>query len=145
MFSTGTLFVAKVCLPHEQSVGGAVFQTLTQLGTAFGLAISTVVFNSTLNSRSRALGVSLNADGSNAPTSAQLTAYKDAMWTGFAFGVFGASPSFDTPPLFRLLRAPQLGALLALAFLRGVGVVGHRKGQEDEDAGSEKTALEPAP
>ena len=30
-FSAGTLFVAKVCLPHEQSVGGALFQTLSQV------------------------------------------------------------------------------------------------------------------
>ncbi len=37
------LLIAKVCLPHEQSVGGALFETLTQLGTAFGLAISTIV------------------------------------------------------------------------------------------------------
>lgn len=31
VFSTGTLFVAKVCEGHEQSVGGALFQTLTQV------------------------------------------------------------------------------------------------------------------
>lgn len=33
MFAAGTLFVAKVCLPHEQSVGGALFNTLTQVST----------------------------------------------------------------------------------------------------------------
>ena len=93
VFATGTLFVARVCLPHEQSVGGALFQTLTQLGTAFGLAISTVVFNATLKSKSESMGVTLNADQTNAPRPAQLTAYKDAMWTGFAFGLFGASLS----------------------------------------------------
>ena len=90
VFSSGTLFVARVCLPHEQSVGGALFQTLTQLGTAFGLAISTVVFNATLKSKSESMGVTLNADQTNAPRPAQLTAYKDAMWTGFTFGLFGA-------------------------------------------------------
>jgi len=31
VFASGTLFVAKVCLPHEQSVGGAMFQTMTQV------------------------------------------------------------------------------------------------------------------
>lgn len=31
VFASGTLFVAKVCLPHEQSVGGALFQTVTQV------------------------------------------------------------------------------------------------------------------
>ncbi|TBU27562.1 efflux transporter [Dichomitus squalens] len=118
VFATGTLFIARVCLPHEQSVGGAIFQTLTQLGTAFGLAISTVVFNATQKSKAKSLGVTLNEDGTNAPRPAQLTAYKDAMWSGFAFGLFGF--------------------LLAVLFLRGVGVVGHRKGDSDNE--SEKTA-----
>ena len=90
VFVIGTLFITRVCLKHELSVGGALFQTITQLGTAFGLAISTVVFNATLKSRSKDLGIVLNADQMNAPKPAQLTAYKDAMWTGFAFGLFGA-------------------------------------------------------
>ena len=78
VFATGTLFTAKVCLPHEQSLGGALFQTLTQLGTAFGIAISTVVFDQTFaREESGSVGVGL-------------AAYKDAMWTGFGFGVFGA-------------------------------------------------------
>ncbi len=76
VFASGSLFVAKVCLPHEQSVGGALFHTLTQLGTAFGLAISTIVHDATLA-----------ADGG----AAQFAAIKDAMWTGFAFGIVGAS------------------------------------------------------
>ncbi|KAJ6468232.1 hypothetical protein C8R45DRAFT_792875, partial [Mycena sanguinolenta] len=43
VFASGTLFVAKVALPHEQSLAGGLFQTLTQLGTAFGLANTTIV------------------------------------------------------------------------------------------------------
>ena len=35
VFAAGTLFVAKVCLPHEQSVGGALFQTMTQVRIPF--------------------------------------------------------------------------------------------------------------
>jgi hypothetical protein len=31
VFAAGTLFVAKVSLPHEQSVAGALFQTMTQV------------------------------------------------------------------------------------------------------------------
>lgn len=31
VFSAGTLFIAKVALPHEQSVAGALFQTMTQV------------------------------------------------------------------------------------------------------------------
>ena len=87
VFSSGTLFVARVCLPHEQSVGGALFQTLTQIGTAFGLAISTVVFNQTMGREASKFGV--GADGT-VPPAGQLVAYKDTMWVGFAFGAFGA-------------------------------------------------------
>ena len=87
VFATGTLFTAKVCLPHEQSLGGALFQTLTQIGTAFGLAISTVVFNQTMGREASQFGV--GADGV-VPPAGQLVAYKDTMWVGFAFGAFGA-------------------------------------------------------
>ncbi|KAI8974619.1 efflux transporter [Trametes punicea] len=119
VFSTGTLFVAKVCLPHEQSVGGALFQTLTQVGTAFGIAISTIVFNATIAKSSLTYGVHVNKSGTNAPRPAQLVAYKDAMWTGCAFGF--------------------AGTILALIFLRGVGIVGHR---EEKDAKSDTTAID---
>ncbi|KAI0833324.1 major facilitator superfamily domain-containing protein [Trametes gibbosa] len=124
VFATGTLFVAKVCLPHEQSVGGALFQTLTQVGTAFGLAISTIVFNATLTKESHKLGVDVGPSTSSAPRTAQLSAYKDAMWTGCAFGF--------------------VGAILSFAFLYSVGVVGDR---EVKDTSSEKTAndIEAAP
>lgn len=33
VFACGTIYVAKNCLPHEQSVGGAVFQTMTQVSS----------------------------------------------------------------------------------------------------------------
>ena len=89
VFATGTLFVAKVCLPHEQSVGGALFQTLTQVGTAFGVAISTIVFNTTIAKSSLQYGVVVNKSGTNAPRPAQLVAYKDAMWSGCGFAFAG--------------------------------------------------------
>ncbi|PCH40218.1 efflux transporter [Wolfiporia cocos MD-104 SS10] len=114
VFASGTLFVAKVCMPHEQSVGGAMFQTMTQLGSAIGLAITTIVFNTTLAKTSLRYGVVVNIDQTNAPKSAQLVAYKDALWTGFAFGIFGT--------------------LLAVVFLRGAGIVGHRNDHAEDDA-----------
>ncbi|KAK7051990.1 MFS general substrate transporter [Favolaschia claudopus] len=73
IFASGTLFVAKVSLPGEQSAAGGVFQTITQLGTAFGLAITTIVFN--------AVG------GSNTGTDSPLKAYKAAQWTCFGMAV----------------------------------------------------------
>ena len=72
-------------------MGGVLFQTLTQLGTAFGLAISTVVFNATLSSKTTVLG----GDVESLPREAQLTAYKDTMWAGFAFGMVGKSRSLS--------------------------------------------------
>lgn len=74
VFSTGTLFVAKVSLPHEQSVAGALFLTMNQLGTAVGVATTTVVFNR----------VDLHRHGRDG-----IVSYKAAQWTCFAFGVLG--------------------------------------------------------
>ncbi|CCM06311.1 uncharacterized protein FIBRA_08562 [Fibroporia radiculosa] len=119
VFSSGTLFVAKVCLPHEQSVGGAIFQTMTQLGSAFGLAITTIVYDSQLSKESRKYGVIVNQNGTNAPPAAQLASYKGAMWAGFAIGV--------------------LGTVLAALCLRGAGIVGHQKGGDNESAMSGET------
>ncbi|KAJ7916039.1 MFS general substrate transporter [Mycena leptocephala] len=75
VFAAGTLFVAKVSLPHEQSLAGGLFQTLTQLGTAFGLAISTIAFDAVAHET-----------GNDAP----LDAYKAAQWTGFGMAMFCA-------------------------------------------------------
>jgi hypothetical protein len=85
-FASGTLFIAKVSLPHEQSVAGALFQAMTQIGSAIGVSVSTIVFNSVLRTQSRHLGVTPDAQADNVPLPAQLKAYKAAMWTGFAFG-----------------------------------------------------------
>ncbi|KAF5365655.1 hypothetical protein D9758_003166 [Tetrapyrgos nigripes] len=96
VFAAGTLFVAKVCHENEQSLAGGLFQTLTQLGTAFGLAVSTIVHSSvTKNHASTGLS---NAE--NAP----LQAYQAAQWTAFGMALFCT--------------------LLAVVFLRGIGPVG---------------------
>ncbi|KAI0761550.1 efflux transporter [Trametes elegans] len=116
VFATGTLFVARVCLPHEQSVGGALFQTLTQVGTAFGIALATIVFDTTLDEQGRKEGVVVDKAGANAPRTAQLVAYKDAMWTGCAFGL--------------------CGSILAAVFLRKAGIVGHRAERRGKSADS---------
>jgi predicted MFS family arabinose efflux permease len=89
-FASGTLFIAKVSLPHEQSVAGALFQAMTQIGSAIGVSVSTIVFNGVLRTQSRRFGVVPDAQADNVPLPAQLKAYKAAMWTGFAFGVLCA-------------------------------------------------------
>ncbi|KAJ6533086.1 major facilitator superfamily domain-containing protein [Mycena capillaripes] len=45
LFAAGTMFVSDSVGPYEQSVAGGVFQTMTQLGTSFGVTASTIVFN----------------------------------------------------------------------------------------------------
>ncbi|KAF6746905.1 efflux protein [Ephemerocybe angulata] len=75
VFSAGTLYVAKVSLPHEQSVTGAIFNTMTQLGTAVGVTVSTVAFNQIAQK---------TPDGQDA-----LRSYVAANWVGFSFGMIG--------------------------------------------------------
>ena len=189
VFSSGTLFIAKCALPHEQSVAGALFTVMTQvcidrvppssrfvsspcrdgaqmtslsdgsighelmsidvvlgpfqqpvlvdpissfgsvlfdseelstliqagrrtltcfgqLGTAFGLAITTIVYNTVLERDSLSLGVDLDVSGSDAaPRAAQLHAYQDANWGAFAFGVMGEL-TYSFPSLGPALFCP---------------------------------------
>ncbi|CAK5284758.1 unnamed protein product, partial [Mycena citricolor] len=72
VFAAGTIFVAKVSLPHEQSLAGGLFQTLTQLGTAFGLAISTIAFDA------------IAPVGGGPPP---IKAYRVAQWTAFGMAM----------------------------------------------------------
>ncbi|KAG2047018.1 efflux transporter [Suillus hirtellus] len=107
VYTAGMIFIAKIALPHEQSVAGALFQTMAQLGAAVGLAVSTLVFNIVVKTESADLGVTLNSAGTNAPLSAQLKGYRSAQWTCAAFAL--------------------MAALLAALCLHGVGIVGHNK------------------
>ncbi|TFK24819.1 efflux protein [Coprinopsis marcescibilis] len=75
IFSAGSIYVAKVALPHEQSVAGGLFNTMTQLGTAVGVTVSTVVFNQ----------ITLR----EGPGADRLLSFQAAQWTCFAFGAFG--------------------------------------------------------
>ncbi|THU98805.1 putative efflux transporter [Dendrothele bispora CBS 962.96] len=94
VYPSGTLFIATVCAPFEQSVGGAVFQELTQLGSSAGVAVSTVVFNRILQKAAadRDLVVT-NSRGSNLPQEVQLEAYRAAEWSNFAFAILGWYPA----------------------------------------------------
>ncbi|KAB5592523.1 MFS-type transporter [Ceratobasidium theobromae] len=105
MFATGSLFVAKVALPHEQSLAGGIFNTVNQLGTAFGLAIASVVNDSIHRKALRESGDELGS---------LLRGYRAAFWTCFAFGI--------------------VALVLTVVFLRGIGIVGHTK-EDDQRAG----------
>lgn len=86
-FASGTIFISKVSPPSEQSVAGALFQAMTQIGSAIGLSVSTIVFNGVLRAQSSSLGIPLGQGSDDEPPAAQLKAYRAAMWTGFAFGM----------------------------------------------------------
>ncbi|KIM37307.1 hypothetical protein M413DRAFT_13459 [Hebeloma cylindrosporum] len=73
VFTAGTLFIAKFALPHEQSVAGALLNTMAQLGTAVGVTVSTVV--------SHSVGSKIG------PGEDTLPMYRAAQWTCFAFGI----------------------------------------------------------
>lgn len=90
-FACGTLFIARVALPNEQSVAGALFQTVTALGTSFGLAITTIGQVAGMNAEARRMGVRVdtNATVLEIPRNILLKGYRDAQWTAFAFGVTG--------------------------------------------------------
>ena len=60
-----------------------------QLGTAFGLAITTIVHNSVLRHESAVSGVALDSMGRGGSREMQLKAYKAAQWTGFGFAMLG--------------------------------------------------------
>ena len=87
MFTSGTLFISKISLPHEQSIAGVLFQAMTWIGSTIGLSVSTIIFNGILRAQSCYLGVSVDQEGDNTPMAAQLKAYQAMMWTEFVFGI----------------------------------------------------------
>ncbi|EUC64803.1 MFS general substrate transporter [Rhizoctonia solani AG-3 Rhs1AP] len=112
MFATGSIFVAKIALPHEQSLAGGIFNTVNQLGTAFGLAIASVVSDSVHRKTLRESGDELGS---------LLRGYRAAFWTCFGFGA--------------------VALVLALVFLRGIGIVGHdERGEGKDDTNDSKHA-----
>ncbi|KII86695.1 hypothetical protein PLICRDRAFT_55610 [Plicaturopsis crispa FD-325 SS-3] len=120
VYATGTIFIAKIVDPDEQSVAGGLFQTMTQLGTSLGLTITTIVFNRVVKRETLAEGQSpVGVSGVDAPREAQLLGYRDAQWTAFAFGMFAT--------------------LLGVVFLRKVGIVGHRDTKDDRADSQEET------
>ena len=78
-----------------------------QLGTSFGLAITTIVYNTVLERDSRSLGVDLDVPGSAAPRAAELNAYHGANWGAFAFGILGKL-TFLFPSLGSTLSFPGM-------------------------------------
>ena len=138
VFSAGTLFIATFALPHEQSMAGALFNTMIQvnplclpesnqnideslfffqkkqLGISFGITVTTFVFDKVTRAT---------------PTGADMIlSYQYATWTSGAFGLIGIYLFYISLFSFR----PYIKFCMILAFVlgvlsfRGVGAVGHR-------------------
>ncbi|TRM55696.1 major facilitator superfamily domain-containing protein [Schizophyllum amplum] len=112
VFAGGTIFIAKISRPHEQSVSGGLYNTMIQLGTSIGIAVSTVVYDNVQE---------MSMDRGRSSREAELDAYHAAQWTAFGFGI--------------------LASLLAVAFLRGVGIVGNKEVKTEEEKDEEQTAV----
>ncbi|KIM24280.1 hypothetical protein M408DRAFT_233993 [Serendipita vermifera MAFF 305830] len=111
VFACGSLFIAKIAHPKEQSVAGALFQTVQMLGTSFGLAITTIAQAGGMKSESEALDLDISNDATalEVPPPVLLKGYRLAQWASFAFGV--------------------CGLIVVVLFLHGIGIVGSKKGK----------------
>ncbi|KAG6901627.1 hypothetical protein C0995_009795 [Termitomyces sp. Mi166 len=123
VFAAGTLFIAKVAEPHEQSLAGALFQTMTQIGTSLGVTVTTVIFNRVTQQKARGDPAVI--------ASPPLVSYQAAQWGSFAF------ESSDQANFYPAI-------LLSMLFFYGVGVVGHKKGpmlENDSEREQDKTIV----
>ncbi|PBK86269.1 putative efflux transporter [Armillaria gallica] len=79
VYACTMIYVTKVVRPHEQSVVGAVVQTMTQLGSSLGVTLSTVISDQ------------VSGKQAHSPRSpSHLDSYKAAEWTNFAFAALAA-------------------------------------------------------
>ncbi|KAF8319051.1 efflux transporter [Clavulina sp. PMI_390] len=127
IFASGSLFVAKVAKPHEQSLAGGLFNTLTQLGTSIGLSISSIVLDKEIVKKAKSMGVSLPSGGAaanNAPKEALLSGYRAVQWLFFAYAM--------------------TGAFIAIVFLRDIGVIARKETptkENDRDIGIKENGI----
>ncbi|KAG9017798.1 hypothetical protein FRB93_004609 [Tulasnella sp. JGI-2019a] len=118
-FATGSIFVAKVALPHEQSLAGGIYNTVMQIGAALGLAVTTVIADRITTNESRKLGFDYDPKSPGyVPPEALLHGYRAAQWACLGFCMFSLA--------------------LILVFLRDIGKVGgpHKTVEETEVVGS---------
>jgi len=107
-FATGSIFVAKVALPHEQSLAGGVYNTVIQVGGAFGLAVTTVLYDRTaMREAEKILGYPVAHVDTEGPREALLKGYQAAQWLGCGFAL--------------------TAMLFSATFLLRIGYVGHPK------------------
>ncbi|PVF91708.1 hypothetical protein CPB86DRAFT_285334 [Serendipita vermifera] len=107
--------MSRIARPGEQSVAGALFQISTNLGTSFGLAITTIGQIRGMNAEARTMGIEIdtNATALEIPPNVLLRGYRDAQWTSFVFGV--------------------TALVLVVGFLHGIGIVGSQPEKQESD------------
>jgi hypothetical protein len=95
VFSCGSVLVAKLAHPSEQSLAGGLFQTLRQLGTAFGLTITTTIYNEVVkNHLADGKRTGVTDDPNNLPREALLAGFRAAQWGAFGFPVLCKRTNF---------------------------------------------------
>ncbi|EJU05737.1 hypothetical protein DACRYDRAFT_20129 [Dacryopinax primogenitus] len=128
IFASSTLYGAKIARHHEQSLAGGIFNTVTQTGTAFGMTITTIVYDTVVWSQSAKEGVVLDQDGTNASPAAQLFGQRCAQWTSFGFAMASLAVAVVAP--------------------RGMGIIGgsgKKSAPSEEDPAEKEKDLEASP
>ncbi|POY70297.1 hypothetical protein BMF94_6696 [Rhodotorula taiwanensis] len=120
IFACGILYVSQVAGPGHQALAGSIFNMSTQIGTAFGLAIDTIVQDRVTKREVEKLGLTYDPNARNTPLEAVHLGLNAAFYTsaGFAF----------------------LAALIAATCLFGIGKVGHREKPDKEPIDSDEKA-----
>ncbi|KAK0199445.1 putative efflux transporter [Desarmillaria ectypa] len=79
VYACTMIYVTKVARPLEQSMVGAIVQTMTQLGSCLGIKLSTIVFDQVSGGQA-----------SSQRNPSDLDSYKAAEWTNFVFAALAA-------------------------------------------------------
>lgn len=96
-FASGTLYIAKVSHPSEQSVASALFQTMQQLGVALGLALTTIAQTAATQRAENRLAAS-GASPSVTHDESMLEGFRAAQWAAFGFAMLGMVSSLRLIP-----------------------------------------------
>lgn len=109
------MYVSKLAGPGEQALAGGLFNCMTMVGTCLGLAINTIIQARVTQAKVEAEGGVYDANQAASPYATQ-SGLRGAFFgcAGFAFGAL----------------------VIAMAFLHGIGKVGHRiRSPKVEEAG----------
>ena len=123
-----TQVMTQVRYPRRRRLRKRVKLCLNQIGTSFGVTITTIVFDKIVARDSKRLGYTSITSDTTAPPSAQISGYRAAQWTAFGFAVLCEYSKLTRAKTSLIL----LAALLGVIFLRGAGVIGHSERDRDD-------------